>query len=60
MAHNRVTQAYVPVVQSPFTLRDDEPFPMPYYEALGALWSDSHLQQAYDRGNEVALPENLT
>jgi len=51
---------YVDMVENAHDLRDGEPFPMAYYEPLKSLWNDSNVQQAYSRGNEAALPENLT
>ncbi|KAG8935897.1 hypothetical protein FRC02_005652 [Tulasnella sp. 418] len=41
-------------------IRDGEPFPVKYFEPLDALWRDEAVQKAYQRGNEAALPENLT
>jgi guanine nucleotide-binding protein subunit alpha len=40
-------------------LRDGEPFPMNFCGPLKALWRDQGIQAAVQRGNEVALPENL-
>jgi guanine nucleotide-binding protein subunit alpha len=38
-------------------LRDDEVFPREFYEPLRQLWNDKGVQQAWERGNEAALPE---
>ncbi|KAJ7218188.1 guanine nucleotide binding protein, alpha subunit [Mycena rebaudengoi] len=40
-------------------LGDGEPFPERFYEPLQRLWKDEVVQEAYRRGNEAALPENL-
>ncbi|KDR70104.1 hypothetical protein GALMADRAFT_906384 [Galerina marginata CBS 339.88] len=41
-------------------IRDAEPFPMAYYTPLKSLWEDIEVQKAWERGNEAALPENLS
>ncbi|KAH7907188.1 guanine nucleotide binding protein, alpha subunit [Hygrophoropsis aurantiaca] len=50
---------HVELVKNAQDLRDSEPFPESFYEPLQTLWADKRLQEAYDRGNEAALPENL-
>ncbi|KAJ7447532.1 heterotrimeric G-protein alpha subunit, GPA2-like protein [Mycena galericulata] len=40
-------------------LRDGEAFPMRYYGALDRLWGEEVVRQAWARGNEAAVPENL-
>jgi hypothetical protein len=37
--------------------RDGEPFPVEYKEMLLGVWNDPPVKQAYERGNEAALPE---
>ncbi|KAF8588521.1 heterotrimeric G protein alpha subunit 4 [Ramaria rubella] len=41
-------------------LRDGEPFPVEYMLPLETLWKDPGIERAIARGNEAALPENLT
>jgi guanine nucleotide-binding protein subunit alpha len=41
-------------------IRDGEPFPYSYYNPLKSLWNDPNVQRAWERGNEAALPENLS
>jgi guanine nucleotide-binding protein subunit alpha len=48
---------HVELIQNARDIREQEPFPMAYYEPLRDLWADSGVQQAYGRGNEAALPE---
>jgi len=48
---------YMDIVRNARDLRDHEPFPNAYYEPLRYLWEDKGVQKAYQRGNEVALPE---
>ncbi|KAH7884114.1 guanine nucleotide-binding protein alpha-2 subunit [Phlebopus sp. FC_14] len=50
---------HVELIREARDIREHEPFPMLYYEPLKALWADKGVQQAYERGNEAALPENL-
>ncbi|KAK0471188.1 heterotrimeric G protein alpha subunit 4 [Armillaria novae-zelandiae] len=40
-------------------LSSGEPFPMAYLQPLKVLWRDPGVQEAWHRGNEAALPENL-
>ncbi|KAG1908828.1 guanine nucleotide binding protein, alpha subunit [Suillus fuscotomentosus] len=51
---------HMELIQNARDIREQEPFPMLYYEPLRDLWADSGVQQAYGRGNEAALPENLS
>ncbi|KAH8795923.1 guanine nucleotide binding protein, alpha subunit [Flagelloscypha sp. PMI_526] len=41
-------------------VKDGDPFPADYFYILKKLWADSSVQQAISRGNEAALPENLS
>lgn len=52
-------QDYVEVIENAPDIRDGEPFPTSFYEPLKSLWTDQHVQQAWVRGNEAALPEKL-
>ena len=47
----------VELIENAVDLRDGEAFPMDYFEPLKALWTDSGVQKAWERGNEAALPE---
>lgn len=49
----------VDIVDNAKDIGDGEPFPTRLIEPLKALWADTHVQRAYERGNEAALPENL-
>ncbi|KAI6096931.1 guanine nucleotide-binding protein alpha-2 subunit [Pisolithus croceorrhizus] len=51
---------YVDTIRNASDLRDHEPFPTAYYDPLKNLWGDQGVQKAYQRGNEAALPENLS
>ncbi|KAF5339343.1 hypothetical protein D9611_009809 [Ephemerocybe angulata] len=53
------SEQYVDLIIGARDLRDSEPFPMSYYKPFKVLWSDCHVRQAWQRGNEAALPENL-
>ncbi|KIK65888.1 hypothetical protein GYMLUDRAFT_239570 [Collybiopsis luxurians FD-317 M1] len=50
---------FVDLIENAPDIRDGEPFPPSYHTPLASLWADPNLQQAYERGNEAALPENL-
>jgi len=50
---------YLPYINQPIDIRDGQPFPEEYYEPLKKLWEDPGFRQCWERGNEVALPENL-
>ena len=41
-------------------IAQDEPFPESYLRPLQLLWKDEGVQSAYRRGNEAAIPENLS
>ena len=51
---------HIELIESANDLRDGEVFPGPFYESLKLLWNDKGVQQAWDRGNEAALPEKYT
>ncbi|KAG6826267.1 hypothetical protein H0H92_000505 [Tricholoma furcatifolium] len=38
---------------------EGEPFPTSLYGPLKSLWMDEKVQEAWGRGNEVAVPDNL-
>lgn len=48
---------HVTVIEEARDLKDGEVFPEEYREPLRVLWADPNVQTAWDRGNEVALPE---
>ncbi|KAN0121442.1 Guanine nucleotide binding protein (G-protein), alpha subunit [Russula decolorans] len=50
---------HIELVESANDLRDGEVYPQQFYDPLRLLWNDKGVQQAWDRGNEAALPENL-
>lgn len=52
-------QKYIALVDNPPDIKDGETFPMQYREPLESLWKDRGVQEAFARGNESALPENL-
>ncbi|KAF7310194.1 Heterotrimeric G-protein alpha subunit 4 [Mycena indigotica] len=41
-------------------LRDGEEFPLEYLGALSRLWRDPIVKEAWAKGNQAALPENLS
>ncbi|KLO17557.1 guanine nucleotide-binding protein alpha-2 subunit [Schizopora paradoxa] len=41
-------------------IKDGQPFPPDYLEPLRSLWADPTVQKGLARGNEAALPDNLT
>ncbi|KNZ74734.1 Guanine nucleotide-binding protein alpha-2 subunit [Termitomyces sp. J132] len=47
--------SHVDLVENAQDLRDNEPFPMSYYEPLKTLWMDPNVQKAWERGNEALL-----
>ncbi|TFK28427.1 heterotrimeric G-protein alpha subunit, GPA2-like protein [Coprinopsis marcescibilis] len=53
-------EKYIEPILSARDIRDGEPYPMQYYEPLKILWNDPIVQKAWHRGNEAALPENLS
>ncbi|KIY50059.1 guanine nucleotide-binding protein alpha-2 subunit [Fistulina hepatica ATCC 64428] len=52
-------EEHLVAVENARDIRDGEPFPMELYEPLKALWGDTAVQLAWQRGNEAAIPENL-
>jgi len=50
---------HIELIETANDLRDGEVFPPDFYEPLKQLWNDRGVQQAWERGNEAALPENL-
>ena len=48
---------HIELIESANDLRDGEVFPGEFYEPLMQLWNDKGVQQAWERGNEAALPE---
>jgi len=51
---------HLQLLESAPDIRDHEPYPTEYREALRALWRDPGVRAAFKRGNEYAVPENLT
>ncbi|KAM6497742.1 guanine nucleotide-binding protein alpha-2 subunit [Amanita muscaria] len=51
---------HLEVIETVADVPSGEPFPMQYYEPLKGLWADPNVQKAWERGNEAALPENLS
>jgi guanine nucleotide-binding protein subunit alpha len=51
---------HIEVIENANELRDGEVFPQKFYEPLRQLWNDSGVQEAWERGNDVALPEKCT
>nr|QUF61610.1 guanine nucleotide-binding protein subunit alpha-1 [Ustilago esculenta] len=41
-------------------ISEDEPFPSNYLAALKDLWNDDGVQSVYRRGNEAAIPDNMS
>lgn len=50
-------QQHVDTILSARDLKDSEPFPTIYYSVIKSLWNDPNVRQAWQRGNEAALPE---
>jgi guanine nucleotide-binding protein subunit alpha len=48
---------HIDLIENAPDIRDGEPFPKSFYEPLKNLWTDKHVQQAWVRGNEAALPD---
>lgn len=48
---------HIGLIEGANDLRDGEVFPPDYYGPLSQLWNDKGVQQAWERGNEAALPE---
>jgi hypothetical protein len=53
-------KGHIELIESANDLRDGEVFPPHFYEPLYQLWNDRGVQQAWERGNEAALPEKYT
>lgn len=51
---------HIELIENANDLRDGEVYPRHYYDALRLLWHDKGVQQAWERGNEAALPEKYT
>ncbi|KAJ7735837.1 heterotrimeric G protein alpha subunit 4 [Mycena maculata] len=51
--------ADIALVEGAEDLGDGEAFPLRYYGALDRLWGEEVVRQAWARGNEAAVPENL-
>jgi guanine nucleotide-binding protein subunit alpha len=51
---------HIELIENASDLRDGEVFPPHFFEPLKLLWNDKGIQQAWDRGNEAALPEKYT
>ena len=50
----------IELIESANDLRDGEVYPQQFYDPLRLLWNDKGVQQAWNRGNEAALPEKYT
>jgi guanine nucleotide-binding protein subunit alpha len=48
---------HIELIESADDIRDGEVFPQHFYDPLRLLWNDNGVQQAWDRGNEAAIPE---
>ena len=51
---------YIPLIDNAPDINSGQSFPLNYKEAISALWQDETVQLCWSRGNENALPENLT
>ena len=51
---------HIELIEGASDLRDGEVYPQHFYDPLRQLWNDKGVQQAWDRGNEAALPEKYT
>ncbi|TFL06491.1 heterotrimeric G-protein alpha subunit, GPA2-like protein [Pterulicium gracile] len=51
---------YVDLVEEAKDIKDSEPFPTSYHQPLQSLWTDPSVRKAWERGNEAALPENMS
>ena len=56
-SNRAVYYPHIELIEGANDLRDGEVFPPDYYEPLRQLWNDNGVQQAWERGNEAALPE---
>jgi len=53
-------QPHIQLVEDAPDLKDSQTFPQDYYQPLKSLWQDENVQKGYLRGNEAALPDNLS
>lgn len=51
---------YITQIDNAPDLNSGQAFPAEYKEAIQALWADEMVQLCWSRGNENALPENLS
>lgn len=51
---------YITLIDNAPDINSGQSFPLDYKEAISALWKDEMVQLCWSRGNENALPENLT
>ncbi|KAI0785911.1 heterotrimeric G protein alpha subunit 4 [Abortiporus biennis] len=51
---------YIQLIEDASDLRDGQQFPPDYLEPLRKLWEDPSVQKTWARGNEAALPDNLS
>ncbi|KAI0089980.1 heterotrimeric G protein alpha subunit 4 [Irpex rosettiformis] len=51
---------YIQLIEDAQDIRDGQPYPMEYLEPLRKLWEDTNVQKCWERGNEAALPDNLS
>jgi guanine nucleotide-binding protein subunit alpha len=51
---------YLDLIEDASDIKDGEPYPISYLEPLQSLWNDPAVQKAWERGNEAALPENMS
>ncbi|KAI0682406.1 hypothetical protein BC835DRAFT_1424469 [Cytidiella melzeri] len=51
---------YIELIEEAQDIRDGQPFPEEYLEPLRRLWEDPSVQKCWERGNEAALPDNLS
>jgi guanine nucleotide-binding protein subunit alpha, other len=52
-------QVHLPIIMEEKDLNPFEPIPSEYLRAFKDLWRDGGVQQAFERGNEYALHDNL-
>ncbi|KAF8992041.1 guanine nucleotide binding protein, alpha subunit [Cyathus striatus] len=60
LAVTEENKPFVEMVYDAKDIRDGDPFPLDYFDPLTNLWADQNVQKAWERGNEAALPENLS
>jgi guanine nucleotide-binding protein subunit alpha len=53
---SEVADAIALIEESP-DIKDHQPYPSEYHEALQRLWDDETVQAAVKKGNEFALPD---